>query len=72
MILKESTDERNFVRKGVNWALRQIGKRISYLNRKAMETATAIQTMDSKSARWIAMDTIREFTSEAVQKRLPG
>ena len=72
LILKESNDNRNFVKKAVNWALRQIGKRSSYLNQKAMETAEAIQAMDSKSARWIAADAIRELTSEAVRKRLQG
>lgn len=69
-IRREATDERNFVKKAVNWALRQIGKRNLSLNRKAIETAKAIQKIDSKSAKWIASDAIRELTSEAVQKRL--
>ena len=67
---KESTDNRNFVKKAVNWALRQIGKRNLILNKMAIETATEIQQIDSRSARWIASDAIRELTSEAVQKRL--
>ncbi|MFH1560556.1 MAG: DNA alkylation repair protein [Chloroflexota bacterium] len=72
LIQREATDDRNFVRKAVNWALRQIGKRNLSLNQRAVETARAIQEMDSRSARWIASDAIRELTSEAVQKRLQG
>jgi 3-methyladenine DNA glycosylase AlkD len=70
LIKREATDNRNFVKKAVNWALRQIGKRNLNLNRKAIETAQEIQKMDAKSAKWIASDAIRELTSEAVQKRL--
>lgn len=65
-----SEDERNLVKKAVNWSLRQIGKRNHALNKKAISTAKKIQRMNSKSARWIASDAIRELTSEAVQKRL--
>ncbi|MDP7510390.1 MAG: DNA alkylation repair protein [Dehalococcoidia bacterium] len=70
IIKRESTDQRNYVRKGVNWALRQIGKRNPALNRKAIETAREIQRMDSRSARWIASDALRELTGQAVQERL--
>ena len=70
IIKKESLDERNFVKKAVNWALRQIGKRNSYLNKKAIGLAKEIQKIDSKSARWIASDAIKELESEAIQKRL--
>jgi 3-methyladenine DNA glycosylase AlkD len=70
IIKKEARDERNFVKKAVNWALRQIGKRNPYLNRMAIKTAKEIQGIDSKAAKWIASDAIRELTSEAVQKRL--
>jgi 3-methyladenine DNA glycosylase AlkD len=69
LIKKEAGDERNFVKKAVNWALRQIGKRNLNLNKKAIETAREIQKIDSKSAKWIASDTIRELTSVVVQKR---
>ncbi|NIO44265.1 MAG: DNA alkylation repair protein [Candidatus Aenigmarchaeota archaeon] len=69
-IKKESTDERNFVKKAVNWALRQIGKRNLNLNKKAIKVAKEIKNINSKSARWIASDAIRELTSEAIQKRL--
>ncbi len=64
------TDERNFVKKAVNWALRNIGKRNTALNQAALECARRIQRLDSKAARWIASDAIRELESEAVQKRL--
>lgn len=70
IIKREATDERNFVKKAVNWALRQIGKRNSALNKIAIHTAKEIQKIDSKSARWIASDAIRELTSEAVRKKL--
>ena len=72
IIKRESTDNRNFVRKAVNWALRQIGKRNLALNQMAIETAKEIQQINSRSARWVASDAIRELTSEAVQKRLRG
>lgn len=70
VIKRESTDERNFVRKAVNWALRQIGKRNIALNKAAIATAREIAAIPSKSARWIAADALRELTGEAVQKRL--
>lgn len=70
IIKKESNDERNFVRKAVNWALRQIGKRNTALNKAAIKTAKEIRKMDSKAARWIASDALRELESNAIQKRL--
>jgi 3-methyladenine DNA glycosylase AlkD len=70
LIVKGSTDERKYVFKSVNWALRQIGKRNQALNKKAIETAERIKKLDSKSARWIASDALRELRGEAVQKRL--
>lgn len=70
IIKRESIDDRNFVKKAVNWALRQIGKRNVELNIAAVETAKEIQKMDSRSAKWIAADALRELTSEAVQQRL--
>lgn len=72
IIKREATDERNFVKKAVNWALRQIGKRNRSLNKEAIKAAKEIQKMDSKSAKWIASDALRELTSEAVQKKLRG
>ena len=70
LIIRESTDDRNFVRKAVNWALRGIGKRNKNLNKKAIRAAKQIKKIDSKAARWIANDALRELTSENVQKRL--
>jgi 3-methyladenine DNA glycosylase AlkD len=66
-IIKESNDDRNFVKKAVNWALRQIGKRNQDLNKLAIETAREIikKYPDSKSARWIANDTIRELKNKS-------
>ncbi len=69
-IKKEAKDERNFVKKAVNWALRQTGKRNKKLNREAIKTAKEIRKMDSKSAKWIASNALKELQSEAVQKRL--
>ena len=65
-------DERNFVKKAVNWALRQIGKRNISLNKKAITVAEEIQQFDSRSARWVAGDALRELRSQNVQKRLSG
>jgi 3-methyladenine DNA glycosylase AlkD len=70
MIIRGATDERNFVKKAVNWALRNIGKRNRNLNRAAINAAKEIQRLDSKAARWIATDAIRELESDAIQNRL--
>jgi len=70
VIEREARDERNFVRKAVNWALRNIGKRNVQLNRAAIAAAERIRRQDSRSARWIAVDALRELKSEAVQARL--
>lgn len=69
-IKRESDDKRNYVKKAVNWALRQIGKRNKNLNKEAITVALIIQKADSKSDRWIANDALRELKSEAIQKRL--
>ena len=60
-IKKQSTDDRNFVKKAVNWALRQIGKRNESLKKKAIQTAREIQKIESKAAKWIAADALREL-----------
>jgi 3-methyladenine DNA glycosylase AlkD len=70
VIEKHSDDDRNFVRKAVNWALRQIGKRNLNLNKLAIETAERIELQNAKPARWIAADALRELTSEKVIERL--
>jgi 3-methyladenine DNA glycosylase AlkD len=70
LLLQEAADERNFVRKAVNWALRNIGKRNLRLNVAAIRTAERMRNMNSRGARWIAADALRELKSEAVQARL--
>lgn len=70
IIMREATDERNYVKKAVNWALRQIGKRSRILNKKAIKIAKEMKKIDTKSSRWIAYDALRELTSEKVQTRL--
>ena len=70
IIKRESKDERNFVKKAVNWALRQIGKRNGNLNKAAINAAKEIQKIDSKSAKWIAYDALKELASEVVKRRL--
>jgi len=69
-IKKESTDSRNYVKKAVNWALRQIGKRNLNLNKIAVKAGEEIYNLDSRSAKWIASDALRELKSAEVQKRL--
>lgn len=66
IIKKEATDERNFVKKAVNWALRQIGKRNKNLNKRAIEVAKEVQSTpwQTKTSQWIAGDAIRELTSK--------
>ena len=70
VIKRAATDERNFVKKGVNWALRGIGKRNNRLNKAAIKTAKDIQRLDSRAARWIAADAIRELENGQTQRRL--
>lgn len=70
LIKRAAVDERNMVKKGVNWALRQIGKRNAHLNRAALTACREIHAMDSRAARWIASDARRELESPALQKKL--
>jgi 3-methyladenine DNA glycosylase AlkD len=70
IIAREAGDGRNFVKKAVNWALRQIGKRSLNLNQLAAEKAELILQQPSKSAKWIANDALKELKSQAVQTRL--
>lgn len=70
VIERESTDERNFVKKAVNWALRQIGKRSAFLHQHAIITAQKIAEQDSKTARWIASDAIRELNDQKIMVRM--
>jgi 3-methyladenine DNA glycosylase AlkD len=70
VIRAQAIDERNYVKKAVSWALRQIGKRSSGLNPQAVRTAEQIERIDSRAARWVARDALRELRSDAVQARL--
>ncbi len=70
VIEREAHDERNFVKKAMNWALRNIGKRNVRLNREAIRAAERIRRQDSSAARWIAADALRELKSDAVERRL--
>jgi 3-methyladenine DNA glycosylase AlkD len=70
IIERHATDERNFVKKAVNWALRQIGKRNVHLNKKAIDIAERIGKTESKTARWIAKDALKELRSDKVRKKL--
>jgi 3-methyladenine DNA glycosylase AlkD len=70
VLKRGATDERNYVKKAVNWALRNIGKRNQNLNKAAIQAATEIQQLDSRAARWIASDALRELESEATLRRL--
>jgi 3-methyladenine DNA glycosylase AlkD len=69
-IQRQAHDDRNFVKKGVNWALRNLGKRSRALNARAIQVAQAVQASGSHPARWIAADALRELQSEKVQQRL--
>jgi 3-methyladenine DNA glycosylase AlkD len=65
-----ATDDRNFVKKAVSWALRNIGKRNRNLNQIVMENAQTLKKSESKTARWIGSDAMRDITSPAAQRRL--
>lgn len=69
---REATDERNMVKKAVNWQIRQIGKRSAGLNAAAIESCERILAAhpDSKAARWTCRDALRELRSDAVRARL--
>ena len=70
LIEREAGDPRDMVKKGVNWALRQIGKRNLALNQQAITVAERIEQQESKAARWVARDALRELRGTAVQTRL--
>lgn len=70
LIEREATDERNFVKKAVNWALRTIGGRNEKLNAAAIETARRLAESDDSTARWVGKDALRAFAGPAMQKRI--
>jgi 3-methyladenine DNA glycosylase AlkD len=69
-IEREAHDDRNYVKKAVNWALRQIGKRDPVLHEQAVVTARRIATSGDRAGRWVATDALRELEGEAVRRRL--
>lgn len=70
VVRREAADDRDYVRKAVNWALRQIGKRNAGLHQRAMQVALDLRQAGSKSARWVGSDALRELSSEAVRRRV--
>jgi 3-methyladenine DNA glycosylase AlkD len=70
LIERGSGDNRNFVKKAVNWAIRQIGKRNLHLRLECVRLAEKVREQGSPSARWIASDTLRELSSPIVLARL--
>jgi len=69
-IRRGAVDERNFVKKAVNWAVRQIGKRNASLHPHALRLARELHALGTPSARWIASDALRELANPAVKARL--
>ena len=70
LIEKAASDERNFVKKGVNWALRGVGRRSAKLNKASIALAKKLAASEGPAPRWIGKDALRELSSAAVQKRL--
>lgn len=70
LIERAATDERNFVKKAVNWALRCIGKRGATLNAAAVDVSRRLAASPDAASRWIGKDALRELTSAAVMRRL--
>ncbi len=70
MIMEFADDDRNFVKKAINWALRAIGKRNLALNQQTISCPQKLITQSSKSAHWIESDTLRELQLESIQNRL--
>jgi 3-methyladenine DNA glycosylase AlkD len=70
LIRRGATDDRNFVKKGVNWALRHIGKRNERLRVAAIGEARRIQRLPSRAARWIAADALRELNDPKTVERI--
>jgi len=70
LIEAAASDERNFVKKAVNWALRQIGKRDQALNDQAIGCARRLQAAQSRAARWVGADALKELTGDKVRTKL--
>jgi 3-methyladenine DNA glycosylase AlkD len=72
LIERAAGDERNFVKKGVSWALRVMGRRNRALNTACLETARRLVESDQPAARWIGRQAARELASPAVRRKLRG
>jgi 3-methyladenine DNA glycosylase AlkD len=70
LLISASTDNRNFVKKAVNWALRSIGKKNSSLNKSSIDLAEEILALNTKSSKWIASNALKELKNEKVRKKL--
>jgi DNA alkylation repair enzyme len=70
VIEQGADDGRNYVKKAVNWALRQIGKRNAALHEPALHAAMQLRARPSRAARWIGADAWRELDGPAVRSRL--
>jgi 3-methyladenine DNA glycosylase AlkD len=70
VIEREADDPRNFVKKAVNWALRQIGKRSAFLHPHALAMAEKLANSEDKTARWIGKDAVKELSAEKLLTRL--
>lgn len=70
LIQRHATDSRNYVRKAVNWALRQVGKRSPALHQPALALARRLAASDDRTARWIGADAVRELTAERTLERM--
>ncbi|HWP72107.1 MAG TPA: DNA alkylation repair protein [Gemmatimonadaceae bacterium] len=70
LVEREAVDDRNFVKKAVNWALRSIGKRSRLLNKAAIDVARRLAESTEPAARWVGKDALRELTSASVQRRV--
>lgn len=70
LIEKGARDERNFVKKGVSWALRLIGRRNPALNAAALAVARRLASSDEPAARWVGLDAARELSSPKVRAQL--
>lgn len=70
LIEAAATDERNFVKKGVNWALRCIGKRSAGLHAESLEVSARLSRSDAPTARWIGKDALRDLNTRATTARL--
>jgi 3-methyladenine DNA glycosylase AlkD len=70
LVVRESDDARNYVKKGVNWALRQIGKRNALLHARACETAESLRGMQDRTARWIGADALRDLHTDTTLRRI--